>query len=99
LNVETHRLIERLCKLIASAPPVTNSLEAENLRAENSQIEVLMGDGVSPGTELLQSDLTPFIPQVKAVHILPEYEPEPVVIRTDVAGIRIASVQFPAFNQ
>ena len=64
-----------------------------------SRPEVLMGDGVPPAVEALQADTPPRCSSIKLAHSSPEGDREPAEVGADVAGIRVAGVELPAFAQ
>lgn len=87
-----HR-IERAREPLACCAPPTDFPEL-NLGPPQGG-EVLMGDGVSPGVQILKPSLPGGRARVVGAHLRPEHQPESPEIRPQVAGIRVPRVEFP----
>jgi hypothetical protein len=57
------------------------------------RIEVLMRDRISPVDQLLKQFASALVPGVQGVHFRPEIDSQAIEIRTDGAGVRIASAE------
>lgn len=88
-------LVQGPGQLVARPPPAVDIVEPQRGAAPQLRgIEVLVRNGVSPVVELFESLLSLLASPIERLHPVPDREAESPKVRTDVAGIGVASVEF-----
>jgi len=81
--------------LFASVAPSANRFQPQaNCTTERSKVKVLMSNGVAPIVEIFQVTDAAVVPAALCSYSIPKYQAKTVVVGTNVAWIRIPSVEF-----
>jgi hypothetical protein len=94
LQVIVHCPIGRASQRVYGTPPASHPCQMKRGNASRRyRIEVLMCIRVSPVNQFLKQFAPALVPRVQGVHFCPKIDSQSIEIRTDGAGMRIASAK------
>src|SRR5687767_10536329 len=89
-----HYIIKGSSQAVTGVPPGADLMEKEHsATTQLGWVKILMGDSVPPDVQRLQRDLAVRVTGVFCIDKIPETQPEPIKVGTNVTGVRVTRVE------